>query len=69
VDPPRLAALAIDVADHPIAAGRLFAALGLNVVTLDDSLELRLDDGVVVRMMQTKTPSRVGLTFAVRAPS
>jgi len=28
--PPRRPA--IDVADHPIAAGRLFAALGLNVV-------------------------------------
>jgi hypothetical protein len=66
MDPPRLAALAIDVAIHPIAALSLFAALGLNVARLDDSVELRLDDGVVVRMTQTTTPSRVGLTFAVR---
>jgi catechol 2,3-dioxygenase-like lactoylglutathione lyase family enzyme len=66
MDPPRLAALAIDVAIHPIAAGRLFAALGLNVARLADSVELRLDDGVVVRLTQTTTPSRVGLTFAVR---
>ena len=66
MDPPRLAALAIDVADHPLAAGRLFAALGLNVATLDDSVELRLADGVVIRMTQTTTPSRVGLTFAAR---
>jgi hypothetical protein len=66
MDPPRLAALAIDVAIHPIAARSLFAALGLNVARLDDSVELRLDDGVVVRLTQTTTPSRVGLTFAVR---
>lgn len=66
MDPPRLAALAIDVAIHPIVAGSLFAALGLNVARLDDSAELRLDDGVVVRLTQTTTPSRVGLTFAVR---
>ena len=58
--------MAIDVAIHPIAAGSLFAALGLNVARLADSVELRLDDGVVVRLTQTTTPSRVGLTFAVR---
>ena len=62
---PRLAGLAVDVADHPVATSRLFGALGLHVATLDELAEIRLDDGTVLQFRQGPTPTRIGLGFAV----
>ena len=62
----RLAGLAVGIADHPVAATRLFRALGLTVATLGDVAEIRLDNGSVVRLTQSSSPARIGVTFRVR---
>ena len=64
---PRLAGLAVDVADHPVATSRQFGALGLHVATLDELAEIRLDDGTVLQLRQGqgRAPTRIGLGFAV----
>lgn len=63
---PRLAGITIDVADHPIATERLVRSLGLHALVLDAGVEVRLDSGAVVQLMQSATATRVGLRFAVR---
>ena len=62
---PRLAGLAVDVADHPVATSRLFGALGLHVATLDELAEIRLDSGTVLRLRHSEAPTRIALRLAV----
>ena len=62
---PRLAGLAVDVADHPIAVARRFGALGLHVAVLDGLAEIRLDDGTVLRLRHSEAPTRIALRLAV----
>ena len=65
VTAPRLAGLAVDVGDHSVATTRLFGALGLTVATVDECTEIRCDNGMVVRLTRSTTPTRIGLRFAV----
>jgi hypothetical protein len=61
----RLVGLAVETADHPIAAARLLQPLALKVATLDDAAEARFADGTIVRFVQSKTPSRIGVRLSV----
>ena len=62
---PRLAGLAVAVADHPIAVARRFGALGLHVAVLDGLAEIWLDDGTVLRLRHSEAPTRIAVRFAV----
>ena len=61
----RLGAIAVQVADHPIAMARLLRPLAREVATLDDAAEARFADGTIVRFVQSKTPSRIGVRLSV----
>ena len=61
----RLGAIAVQIADHPIAMARLLQPLAREVSTLDDAAEARFADGTIVRFLQSKAPSPVHLTIAV----
>ena len=61
----RLGAIAVQVADHPIAMARLLQPLAREVATPDDAAEARFAGGKIVRFLQSKTPSPVHLTIAV----
>jgi hypothetical protein len=58
----RIAGLIVQTYDHPGTAARLFTALGLHTVVLDDAVaELRLDSGAVVHFRQGRSPTRIAL--------
>ncbi|MEZ5130346.1 MAG: hypothetical protein R2763_01280 [Mycobacterium sp.] len=63
----RLAGIAVDAADHPIATAGLFHTLGLSVVVLGAvAAEVRLDTGSVIQLRQSRTPTLLCLRFGVR---
>lgn len=62
----RLAALAANV-NHPTAEANLYLALGMKVVAPDtDTVEVRVDDGFVLRLLRGDNPSGTHFGFRVR---